>query len=100
VAFLGVSTQDVTPGLAFQFGLPVQSGAYVADVAPGGPAEQAGIRAGDVIMAFDGKQVTGSDQLGNLIRSRAPGDHATVTVVHSNGTRQSYPVTLGVNPLP
>jgi S1-C subfamily serine protease len=100
VAFLGVSTQDVTEGLAFQFSLPVHHGAYVADVAPGGPAEAAGIKGGDVIVAFDGQRVDGSDGLGGLIRSDTPGSKARVTVVHPNGSRQSYTVTLGVNPLP
>ena len=100
VAFLGVSTQDVTAGLAYQFNLHVQEGAYVADVAPGGPAEGAGIKGGDVIVSFDGEKVSGSEQLGSLIRSHHPGDEASVTVVHANGSRQTYDVTLGVNPLP
>jgi S1-C subfamily serine protease len=100
VAFLGVSTQDVTSGLALQFGLRAQEGAYVIDVAPGGPAEQAGIKGGDVIVSFDGGKVTGSDSLGSLIRSHKPGDRATVTVLDANGKRHTYTVTLGVNPLP
>jgi S1-C subfamily serine protease len=100
VAFLGVTTEDVTPGLAFQFNLPVQSGAYVVSVAPGGPAEKAGVGAGDVIVSFDGTTVSGSDQLGRLIRAHSPGDRATVGVVEANGSRKAFGLTLGVNPLP
>jgi serine protease Do len=100
VAFLGVTNQDVTPGLAFQFSLPVQHGVYVDAVAPGGPAEKAGIKAGDVIVAFDGHAVTASDRLGALIQAHKPGDHATVTVVDSNGSRRTVSATLGVRPLP
>jgi serine protease Do len=100
VAYLGVGTVDVTPGLVFQFNLPVQSGAYVENVVPDGPAAKSGIKQGDVIVAFDGKPVTGSDQLGNLIHAHHPGEKATVTVVDSSGARHTVTVTLGVNPLP
>ena len=100
VAFLGVTNQDVTPGLAFQFSLPVQRGVYVDAVAPQSPAEKAGIKAGDVIVAFDGHGVTTSDRLGTLIQAHTPGDNATVTVVDPNGNRRTVSVTLGVRPLP
>jgi len=100
VAFLGVSTQDVTPQLAAQANLPVKHGAFVADVAPKGPAQQAGIKAGDIIVSFDGKAVTGSEQLGTLIHALKPGDSASVGIVHPDGSRAAVTVTLGVNPLP
>lgn len=100
VAYLGVSSVDVDPGVALQFDLPVKSGAYVGAVAPGGPAEKAGIEAGDVVVAFDGDPVTSSAQLRDRIRARDPGDEVQVTVVHGNGDRETFAVTLGVNPLP
>jgi S1-C subfamily serine protease len=100
VAFVGVTNQDVTPSLAFQFNLPVKHGAYVDAVAPGGPAEKAGITSGDVIVAFDGHPVASSDQLGTLIHAHRPGDRATVTVVEPDGRRRTFTITLGVNPLP
>ncbi|MGE5459398.1 MAG: PDZ domain-containing protein, partial [Solirubrobacterales bacterium] len=83
-----------------QFALPVTSGAYVVDLAPKGPAETAGIEAGDVVVTFDGKDVTDSDTLGSLIRTHAPGDRVPVVVVDPNGTRRTVTVTLGINPLP
>jgi serine protease Do len=100
VAYLGVVTEDVTPGLAAQFGLPVNDGAYVVSTAPGGPAEKAGINSGDVIVGFDGSKVTGSEQLGSLIHQHNPGDHVQVQVVGSSGGQRTVDVTLGVNPLP
>jgi len=100
VAFLGVTTQDVTTDLQFQFNLPVDHGAFVVSVAPGGPAQTAGVRNGDIIVSFDGKPVKTSDDLGNLIQRDKPGDRATVGVVLSNGTRKTFTVTLAVRPLP
>jgi serine protease Do len=77
----------------------VDTGAYVVDAAPGGPAEDGGIQPGDVIVGFDGHDVTSSAQLGELIRSRKPGDQVPVEVATANG-RATLTITLGVNPLP
>jgi len=100
VAYLGVSTQDVSPSLALQFGLPVQSGALVLDVVPGGPADRAGIRQGDVIVGLDGKDVTDSTSLRELLLSHQPGDRVAVGVVTQGGQKKTITATLGVNPLP
>jgi S1-C subfamily serine protease len=100
VAYLGVVTQDVTEGLSFQFELPVTAGAYVLDLAPDGPAERGGVVVGDVVVSFDGEEVTDSDSLGQMIRSHDPGDRIEVQVVSSDGDRRTVTVTLGVNPLP
>jgi serine protease Do len=100
VAYLGVVTQDVSPGLALQFGLSVQSGVLVLDVAPGGPAERAGIGQGDVIVGLDGEDVTDSTSLHELILSHRPGDRVAVTLVTQHDERTTVDVTLGVNPLP
>jgi serine protease Do len=100
VAYLGVVTQDVTEGLSYQFALPVTAGAYVMDLAQDGPAQQAGIEVGEVIVAFEGKDVADSDALGEQIRTRAPGDRVEVQVVSADGERRTVTVTLGVNPIP
>jgi S1-C subfamily serine protease len=100
VAYLGVTTQDVSPSLALQFGLAVQSGALVIDVVPGGPADRAGIRQGDVIIGLDGKDVTDSTSLRELILSHRPGDDVAIGVVSPGGQEQTITATLGVNPLP
>jgi serine protease Do len=100
VAYLGVVSQDVTEGLSFQFELPVTAGAYLIDLAPRGPAESAGIEVGDVIVGFDGSEVSSSERLGELIRSHEPGDLVDVVIVGPDGERRTVSVTLGVNPLP
>ncbi len=100
VAYLGVTTTDVTKALVFQIDLPVTHGAYVIDVAPGGPADGAGIESGEVITAFDGKAVDDSDALGALITAANPGDTAQVTVVQPSGASRTITVTLGARPLP
>jgi S1-C subfamily serine protease len=100
VAFLGVTTQDVTGDLQFQLNLPVNHGAFVVAVAPKGPAQAAGIRNGDVIVAFGGSPVNTSDDLLALIQRHKPGDRSTVEVVLPNGSRKTVTATLGVRPLP
>jgi S1-C subfamily serine protease len=100
VAFLGVTTTSVTPLVKRQEGLTVDHGALVLAVAPKGPAQTAGIKAGDTIVKFNGKNVASSDALGPLIQALKPGDHATVTVAHRSGGTQTFSVSLGVRPLP
>jgi serine protease Do len=56
-AWLGVSVQDVTPDLATSFGLAAPKGALVAAVATGGPAAQAGIKQGDVVLTYRGRDI-------------------------------------------
>ncbi|HEV8421467.1 MAG TPA: trypsin-like peptidase domain-containing protein, partial [Actinomycetota bacterium] len=100
LAYLGVSSQTVDAGVAAQFDLAVDHGALVLALAPGGPADKAGLGVGDVIVAFDEKPVRTSDDLGKLILTRKPGDVVSVDVVRRDGSRASVRVTLGVRPLP
>jgi serine protease Do len=98
-AYLGVSSQTVDPGFAAQFGLSIDHGAYVVALAPGGPAQKAGIKTGDVIVGFDGKDVTTDDDLRDAILARKPGDQVAVVIVRANGSRTTLTVTLGVRPV-
>jgi S1-C subfamily serine protease len=100
LAYLGVSSQTVDAGVAAQFDLAVDHGALVLVLAPAGPADKTGIEVGDVITAFDGKEVRTSDDLGTLILTRKPGEVVSVNVVRRDGSRASLRVTLGVRPLP
>ncbi|MDP9299810.1 MAG: trypsin-like peptidase domain-containing protein [Actinomycetota bacterium] len=99
-AYLGVSSQTVTPALAVQLGLPVQSGAYVIATTSGGPAQKSGIRDGDVIVSIDGTSVTSADDLGSILAGFRPGQTVTVDLVLHAGGRRSVDVTLGARPLP
>lgn len=99
-AFLGVSAAGVTPVLASQYGLKVDHGLYVVATTGGGPAEKAGIRDGDVIVAVNGTQVNTSDDLGAILDGLAPGRSVSVDVVGKDGTPRTIDVTLGSRPLP
>jgi S1-C subfamily serine protease len=91
---LGVRVADVDPSLAAQNGLAVDHGALIADVQPGGPADKAGLKAGDVIVQMDGKAVNNVQDLSDILLSKKPGD--TVTVQYYRGTQQqTVKVTLG-----
>lgn len=63
-----------------------RGGAQVASVTPGAPAAKGGMRAGDTIVAFNGKSVTSNYSLLGFVRATALGDKATITVVRGNGT--------------
>jgi serine protease Do len=71
--YLGVLIQKVTPEIAESLGMDKAKGALVADVTKGGPAETAGIKVGDVIVEFDGKEVRDSSDL-PIIVARTPVD--------------------------
>ena len=81
--WLGVTIQPVTPELATSFGLKDQKGALVSQVVHGGPAEKAGIEQGDVIIEFDGKEITTSNDLPRNVASTPVGKAVTVKVVRS-----------------
>jgi serine protease Do len=99
-AYLGVTTEDVDAGVATRFGLGATHGAVVLQLAPAGPAQKAGIKVGDVIVAFGGKAIASTDDLGAAILSMKPGDRVAVDVVHTGGGKETIMVTLGVKPLP
>jgi S1-C subfamily serine protease len=100
VAFMGISSADASdPSIQFEFDPKVDSGAVIVDVVSAGPADEAGIRVGDVVVQFDGQAVDSAERLGELIREHRPGDQVEVSVVHSDGSRDTITVTLGVNPV-
>jgi len=101
VAFMGIGSSDASdPEIQFQFEPPVDQGAWIANVVPGGPADDAGVQVGDVVVEFDGQAVASAEGLGTAIRSHAPGDRIEVVVVHQDGERATLTVQLGVNPVP
>ncbi len=95
--WLGVSMQNITPELAESFGLKKAGGALIAGVLKNGPADDAGIKPGDVLVAVNGKHVADSSEMLNLVASLAPGKSATLTVLR-NGGQQDIPVRIGKRP--
>jgi serine protease Do len=92
--YLGVKPEDLTEGLAQQFGLPDQNGALVADLLPGSPADKAGLKSGDVIVTVNDKPITGADNLKLVISQLEPGSSAKVGIIR-DGASQTVTVTLG-----
>lgn len=95
--YLGVSIQEVTPGIAKAFNVPPGKGALIGDATPNGPAAKAGLKKGDVIEELDGQPVTGSNELKLKIASLAPGTVAHLKINH-NGEEREVSVTLGELP--
>jgi serine protease Do len=91
--YLGVWPEDITPGLAQDFNLSGQNGALVGDVMPDTPAEKAGIKAGDVIVAFNGKDVSDAHGLQLAVSQSEPGTPATVKLIR-DGTQKDFTVAL------
>jgi serine protease Do len=91
--WLGVYIQRLTPEMADSLSVPGKKGALVADVTKDGPAEKAGIRSGDVIVAFNGKDVNDEHELPQIVASTKPGMKIDVKVVRE-GKALSIPVIL------
>ena len=90
--------QDITPELAESFGLKKIGGALIAGVLKNGPADEAGIKPGDILIAVNGKTVINSSEMLNMVASLAPGKSATLTVLR-NGTEQDIQVLVGKRPV-
>ena len=86
-AYLGVSVE--TPSNA--------SGARITRIVPGSPAADAGLRAGDVITAFDGESISTAEELTGAVSAKEPGDRVEVRYVR-NGETETAEVTLGNRP--
>ena len=95
--YIGVLIQDLTPALAKQFELDGVSGALVGDVTPNGPAAKAGIKSGDVIVAFNGKPVAQSRQLKLAVGLAKPGQTVPVKISRDGSTKT---VQITIKPLP
>ena len=97
--WIGIESHDITPELAASFGLGRESGAIIAGVVRNGPADRAGVRPGDILLAVEGKSVKNTGEMLNLIAQLAPGAKARLTLMRQN--RESLvDVTVGKRPRP
>ncbi len=85
---IGVVIQPVTKELVESFGLQKPMGALVSSVEKGGPAEKAGVEAGDIILRFDGKPVASNEDLPRLVGATRPGTKATLQVWRNKAARE------------
>src|SRR5262249_9426780 len=84
---LGVTVQNVTSDMAQSLGLKQVAGVIVGTVKPGSAAARAGVRQGDVIMAFNNQPVHDTNALRNRVADTPPGTNASVTIVRDGSER-------------
>lgn len=95
--FFGVKSVDVTPAIAAQENLAVDHGAYVVAVTPSGPAEDAGVQEGDVIVSIDGEAITQTNPFVNVLFKHKPGDKVQATIQRGD-EQKTVEVTLSERP--
>jgi S1-C subfamily serine protease len=92
--YLGVAVSDLTPQVSNRFGVSAESGALIAKVEPGGPADGAGIRAGDVVTGLDSTDIRSSGDLLSALRQYQPGDKVELTILRDS-QESTFDVQLG-----
>jgi S1-C subfamily serine protease len=96
--WLGIIGGTVTREIATYYNLPVDKGVLVAEIVPGSPADQAGLRQGDVITAFNLIAIETIEDLTGALEKARVGDKVQLTVVRQGGNRQTIAVILGERP--
>ncbi|HKO21732.1 MAG TPA: PDZ domain-containing protein, partial [Candidatus Eisenbacteria bacterium] len=92
-AYLGVRVQEITRDLQRARDLPNTQGALVSMVADGSPADQAGIRRGDVIVRVDGNEISDPDELIREMKDEDAGSRVSIVVLR-DGSRKTFDVRL------
>ena len=91
--WLGVSIQAMTPDIAASLGLDKAKGALVSSVVPDSPADHAGIKAGDVIVGYEGREINNANDLPFLVASTPVGKTVSLQVLRDQKERR-FPVTI------
>lgn len=95
--WLGVVVQEINKDLAESFGLPKPAGALVAQIMPGGPADEGGLQVGDVILEFNGQEINMSSDLPHAVGRVRPGEEASVVVMRDK-KRRTLELEVGALP--
>ena len=91
--FLGVVLNDISPELREYFGAPKDTGVLVASVEDNSPADKAGLRVGDVVVAVEGKDIDSAWDLRSTLKGKKEGDTARIDVLRGR-SRQTLTATL------
>ena len=97
--WIGIEAQDITPELAESFKLKSTDGALIAGVIANSPAERAGLKPGDILVAINDRKVTDSSSMLNLVSNLKPDQKATLKIVRAQKTL-GVPVIVGKRPKP
>jgi len=95
--WIGVASMKVTPQLARYYGLPASEGALIAKVEPYSPADDAGLRKGDIIEGIDGSRVEDPSQIASHVRKKQVNDQLTLTV-NRYGRQLQVPIQVDERP--
>jgi len=95
--YIGIQGQSISNDIASQYGLPVSDGAYISGVVSGSPADEAGIKDGDIVVAADGQQVKSMDDLIAAIRKKDVGDKISLTF-YEGSDKKTASVTVEEKP--
>ena len=96
-SWMGLQIQEVSPALARSFGLDRPTGALIASVVKGGPADKAGLREGDIVTRFDGRMVGNEGALPFMASTAGVGRTVTIERLR-DGKRSLLPITLAAMP--
>jgi len=97
--YLGVTIGAVDELTAEALGLEEARGALVNSVVPGGPADKAGIKPGDIILSFNGEPIKDSDQLVREVSNAGVDEEVRVGLLRDNGERETVALNTGLRPL-
>jgi len=95
--WLGVIIQPITQEIAESMGHENTEGALISNISPGGPAEKAGLKRGDIVVEFNGKPIKEFTSLSKLVGMEAPGTSSQLTILR-DGKRSNISVVLGEMP--
>ncbi len=95
--YIGASIQDVTPDIASSLGVNAREGALVADLTPGGPAERAGLKPGDLVLKADGHEITSASDLTRQVGLARGGDTIRLEV-RRDGQVREVDIKSGIRP--
>ncbi|MFL6280860.1 MAG: trypsin-like peptidase domain-containing protein [Vicinamibacterales bacterium] len=84
---IGVNSQTITPLMAEALGLALDAGVILADVAPGGPAEKAGLESGDIVLSLDGKAMENGRQFRINVYTRGAGEQVSLEIRRGERTQ-------------
>ena len=97
--FIGVEPQDITPELARAFDLPQEGGTLIAGIVDSGPADQAGVQIGDVVMKISGTEIPSTARMLEIVADLEPGSTSSFEFLRQGRTIE-IDILIGTRPTP